>query len=201
LSPGSLAEPGGALSAFPFDLGAGLVLHATTAGDAEEAFEVVDAERERLREWLPWVDATIDVEVEREFLRSIELINDVGSGLHATIRFEGAFCGFVGLRIDDIHHSAEVGYWLAERGIGKGLMTRAVTAMFDLAFHDLQMHRVELLAATGNERSRAIATRLGMTMEGVRREAEQLPHGWVDLAMYSLLAQDWNGPRTDPPSN
>jgi ribosomal-protein-serine acetyltransferase len=193
--------PSGDLTAFPLDLGTGLVLQATTADDADEAFEVIDAERDRLREWLPWVDATIDVDVEREFLRSIELVNGVGSGVHATIRFVGDFCGFAGLRIDEIHHSAEIGYWLAQRGVGKGLMTRTVTAMFDLAFQQLRMHRVELLAATGNDRSRAIARRLGMTLEGVRREAEELPHGWVDLAMYSLLAQDWNGPRTQPASN
>ena len=56
----------------PLDLGDGLVLHATTSADAAEVFAVVDAERERLREWLPWVDGTVDVEVEREFLRTVE---------------------------------------------------------------------------------------------------------------------------------
>lgn len=189
------------MGAFPLDLGEGLQLHATAAADAPEAFAVVDAERDRLREWLPWVDATVDVDIEHEFLRSIELINDVGTGLHATIRFEGEFCGFVGLRLDAVHRSAEVGYWISQRGAGRGLMTRSVTAMFDVAFADLGVHRVELLAATDNDRSRAIATRLGMTMEGVRREAEELPRGWVDLAMYSLLVQDWKGPRRETASN
>ena len=70
--------------------------------------------------------------------------------------------------------------------------------MFDVAFAELGMHRVELLAATDNERSRAIAERLGMTFEGVRREAEELARGFVDLAMYSMLAQDWPARRGRP---
>jgi ribosomal-protein-serine acetyltransferase len=188
-------------SGLPLDLGDGLVLHATTTADAEEAYEVVEAERERLREWLPWVDGTIDVEVERDFLRTVEQADAAGSGLHATIRLDGQFCGFVGLRLNPMHQSAEVGYWLSERAVGSGVMTRSVAAMADLAFSQLGMHRFELLAATGNQRSRAIAERLGMTMEGIRREAEELPQGFVDLAMYAILATDWKAPPDHPPSN
>jgi ribosomal-protein-serine acetyltransferase len=177
----------------PADLGDGLVLAATIEHDAAEAFAVVAAERDRLREWLPWVDGTTSEAIERDFLRGIEAVNAAGAGLHTTIRVDGQFCGFIGLRIDVMHRSGEVGYWLAERAVGRGVMTRSVAAMCDLAFGPLALHRVELLAATGNRRSRAIAERLAMTFEGVRREAEELPSGYVDLAMYAVLAQGWPG--------
>jgi ribosomal-protein-serine acetyltransferase len=178
-------------SVLPLDLGGGLVLTASTESDAAAAYAVVDAERDRLREWLPWVDGTVDETVERDFLRSIEQVNAIGTGLHATIRRDREFAGFVGLRLDPLRRSAEVGYWLAERAVGQGVMTRSVSAIVGLAFGDLGMHRVELLAAVGNHRSRAIAERLGMSFEGIRREAEELPSGWVDLAMYAVLAGDW----------
>lgn len=195
LSPGwpFRPDPVDAATMLPLDLGAGLVLHATVERDAAEAFAVVAAERDRLREWLPWVDLTVDLSVERDFLRAIEAANATGAGLHATIRVYGEFSGFVGLRLDAIHRSAEVGYWLSERVVGRGVMTRSVAAMCDLAFGELAMHRVELLAATGNQRSRAIAERLGMSLEGVRREAEELASGYVDLAMYAVLVQQWAG--------
>jgi ribosomal-protein-serine acetyltransferase len=181
------------MTVLPIDVGDGLVLHATTERDAVEAFEVVEAERNRLREWLPWVDGTVDIAVERDFLRGLELVNAGGGGLHATIRLDGEFCGLVGLRLDVMHRSAAVGYWLSQRSVGRGVMIRSVAAIFDLGFGELSMHRLELLAATGNARSRAIAERLGMSFEGVRREAEELSDGFVDLAMYAVLAQDWPG--------
>jgi ribosomal-protein-serine acetyltransferase len=181
------------VAVLPLDLGQGLVLTPTIEADAPDAYAVIVAERARLREWLPWVDGTVDVSIEAEYLRTVELANTTGTGLHATIRLDGTFAGFVGLRLDALHQRAEIGYWLASQAAGRGVMTRAVSAMFELAFADLGMHRVELLAATGNQRSRAIAERLGMTFEGIRREAEELPSGWADLAMYALLAQDWPG--------
>jgi ribosomal-protein-serine acetyltransferase len=180
-------------AALPLDLGDGVVLALTSINDAAEAFAVVDAERDRLREWLPWVDATVDVEVERAYLAEIEQVNASGAGVHATIRDRGGFCGLVGLRLDQVHRRAEIGYWLSERCVGRGIMSRAVAAMFDLAVTDLGMHRLELLAATGNLRSRAVAERLGMTCEGVRREAELLSSGFVDLVIYATLARDWPG--------
>jgi ribosomal-protein-serine acetyltransferase len=180
-------------AALPLDIGDGVMLTLTSVEDAAEAFTVVDAERDRLREWLPWVDATVDVDVERAYLAEIEQVNATGAGLHATIRDGGRFGGLVGLRLDQLHRRAEVGYWLSERCVGRGIMTRAVAAMFDLAVADLGMHRIELLAATGNLRSRAVAERLGMSREGVRREAELLSSGFVDLVMYAVLARDWLG--------
>jgi RimJ/RimL family protein N-acetyltransferase len=187
------SEPIDARRVLPLDLGEGLVLSATTERDAPDAYAVVDAERDRLREWLPWVDATTSLAVERDFLIGIEQANAAGMGLHATIRQDGEFCGFVGLRIDHMHRSAEVGYWLSGRYVGRGVMLRAVAAVFDAGFTTLGLHRMELLAAVGNARSRAIAERLGMTLEGVRREAEELATGFVDLAMYAVLVQDWPG--------
>jgi ribosomal-protein-serine acetyltransferase len=186
-------DPVDAADVLPIDVGDGLVLELTTADDAKAAYDVIVAERDRLREWLPWVDGTSSLAIEQEFLRGIERVNALGSGLNATIREHGEFCGFVGLRVDLMHGSAEIGYWLAQRCTGRGVMIRSVAAMFDAGFTRLGLHRMELLAATGNTRSRAIAERLGMVQEGIRREAEELASGFVDLAMYALLAQDWPG--------
>jgi ribosomal-protein-serine acetyltransferase len=178
---------------FPIDLGDGVALTLTTAAEADEIFAVVDRERDRLREWLPWVDTTTDVEIERRFLETLEVSNADNSGLHTTIRDDDGFLGMVGLRINLMHASAEVGYWLAAAATGRGVITKAVAALVDVSFGVLGLHRFELLAATGNKPSRAVAERLGMTQEGVRREAEELASGFVDLAAYAVLVSEWPG--------
>jgi ribosomal-protein-serine acetyltransferase len=178
---------------FPIDIDGGVTLTVSTAGDAEAVFAVIDGQRDRLREWLPWVDGTTDVAIERRFLESLEVSNADGSGVHSTVRDGGGVLGMIGLRINQLHQSAEVGYWLAEAAVGRGVMTRAVAALVDVSFGVLQLHRFELLAATGNRRSRAVAERLGMVQEGIRREAEELSSGFVDLAAYALLASEWPG--------
>ncbi len=180
-------------TALPIDLGDGIVLTATVVADAEAAYRVVERERDRLRQWLPWIDDTTSVRIEREFLASLESANADGSGLHATIRLDGEFAGVAGLRISAVHRSAEVGYWLAARAVGRGVMTRAVAALIDIAIRDRALNRVELMAATANHRSRAVAERLGLRLEGVRRQAELLASGFVDLAVYSTLAAEWPG--------
>ena len=176
----------------PMDLGKGLVLHATTAADAEAAYSAVDADRDRLREWLPWVDATDSVAVEREFLVSLEQVAAQGGGVHLTLRQDEDFAGLLGLRLDRLHAGAEVGYWLASAHEGRGVMTRSVAAAIDLAFGPLGLHRVQLRAATGNRRSRAVAERLRMVHEGTLRGAELLARGYVDLEVYSVLASEWS---------
>jgi ribosomal-protein-serine acetyltransferase len=177
------------------DLGDGLVLHATTAADADEAYAAVDADRDRLREWLPWVDATDSVDLEREYLTAIEVANQTGAGLHVTLRQDEAFAGFVGLQLDAMHPNGAVGYWVAAGYAGRGLVTRSVAAIIDLGFGPLELHRVELRASTGNVRSRAVAERLGMTHEGTLRGAELLAKGHVDLEIYAVLSTEWPSSR------
>ena len=59
------------------------------------------------------------------------------------------------------------------------------------AFGHWKLHRVIVYAATENRRSRGVAERVGFTLEGIAREAEWLGDRFVDLALYSMLEQEW----------
>ncbi|WP_258224514.1 GNAT family N-acetyltransferase, partial [Aeromonas sp. HMWF017] len=88
-----------------------------------------------------------------------------------------------------------IGYWLAERWQGNGIITRACQALIHHAFEEMGMEKVEISAATDNEPSRAVCERLGMQLEGVTRRAERLGNRIVDHAHYSLLRDEWLGQR------
>jgi ribosomal-protein-serine acetyltransferase len=160
---------------------------------AAESFAVVDRERDRLREWLPWVDQTTSVKDTRRYYESVERLDSAGDGVHAVIRLNDVLVGHADLRLNPPHPNGEVGYWLSESAVGRGLMTRVVAELLDIGFRDFGLHRIQLQAATENTRSRAVAERLGMVYEGLRREAEQVAAGFVDLAVYAVLVHEWPG--------
>jgi ribosomal-protein-serine acetyltransferase len=63
--------------------------------------------------------------------------------------------------------------------------------LIDHAFAALNLHRVAIVCATGNARSRAIPERLGLVYEGTLRGAEWLYSHYVDHAVYAQLQCDW----------
>jgi ribosomal-protein-serine acetyltransferase len=113
--------------------------------------------------------------------------------LSIAVRADGGWqlVGWAQLEIEAEARSAEVGYWLDAAHEGRGLVTRTVTALLDHAFGPLGLHRMGLRAVADNARSRAVAERLGFTLEGVLREVAAFPDGRRDLAVYGMLAREW----------
>jgi len=70
-------------------------------------------------------------------------------------------------------------------------MTEAVRALVEYAFDAWKLNRVEIRAAVGNAKSRAIPERLGFMEEGLLREAERIGVRYEDLVVYAMLAKDW----------
>lgn len=174
------------------DLGSGVLLRPVEDADVAELFRLVDANREHLRAWLPWLDAT---RVEAD-LRAWADAEREGAAAGRSVQFvivdEGWIAGVVGFHeIDWEHGQVELGYWLAEDRQGRGLMTRAAAELARIAFEELGLNRIGIKTATGNARSRAVPVRLGFRHEGVIREGERLYDRFVDLDVFALLASEW----------
>jgi ribosomal-protein-serine acetyltransferase len=172
-----------------FELGNGVELREWLPSDAEEAFAEVDQNRDRLRDWLPWVDGTRSPDDIRAFIERCRASE--GRQRSFGIYVDGVLAGNIGLSLDD-DDAGEVGYWIAGAFEGRGLVTEAVRALLRHGFEELGLRRMQLTAAVENERSRAIAERLSMAREGVLRQAGRIREGrYVDLVMYSMLREEW----------
>lgn len=166
----------------------------------ETLFALVDANREHLRRWLAWVDDNTDVEHTRQF-RRISLENFAhGTGLNAGIFYRGQLVGMLGTaKMNPADRLVELGYWLAAEAEGRGIVTRVVRAILPYLFDERGFNRVQIRCATGNARSCAIPERLGFTREGVLRQEGRMGDGsFVDLVMYSLLAEEWQAGQSSP---
>ena len=160
--------------------------------DADGLFAVCDANRQFLRQWLPWLDRTRSVSDTRGFIENAIRQRDNNQGFQALILVRGSIAGLVGYhRIDWANRHTSLGYWLAESFQGRGLMTRSCQVLVDHAFAALNLHRLVIACAPGNARSQAIPKRLGFTFEGVMRENEWLYDHYVDHEIHSQLQSEW----------
>jgi len=169
-------------------------LRLTEESDVDEIYELIVANRERLAEWMPWAaEATIDS--TREYVRSSRRGFADNGGFSSVIVERGAIVGSIGFPDVSRHdRSCEIGYWIGSAAERRGTVTLAVRALLDHAFGAWELNRAVIQAGVGNVRSRAVAERLGFTLEGVRRQAERYPDGhYIDLAVYGQLAFEWRG--------
>jgi ribosomal-protein-serine acetyltransferase len=160
--------------------------------DAAELFAVVEANREHLRRWLPWLDRTHSVADSRQFLADVKQQAENNHNLQAAILLDGRIVGVASYhRIDWQNRSTSIGYWLAANQEGHGLVTASCQVLVDHAFASLNLHRLTITCATGNTRSRAIPPRLGFVHEGCQRDAEWLYDHFVDHEVYVQLQPEW----------
>jgi ribosomal-protein-serine acetyltransferase len=175
------------------DIGDGVVVRSYTLDDAPALYDLIDGNRDHLRPWMIWEKTTKSVDDTRMFIQScLDAPVDIeGNGIWV----DGALGGGIGLSIDTLSNSGEIGYWLAKLHEGRGIVTRACEWFFDIAFDELGLHRMELQAASANVRSRAVAGRLGMYEEGVARDGIRVADGYLDSVQYGILEDEWRARR------
>jgi ribosomal-protein-serine acetyltransferase len=175
-----------------FELFDGVHLRLPELRDAEELWAVTVANQEHLAPWMPWAVGNPRLEQTADWIRASGRQIAEDNGFQCVIEADGRLCGAVGFhRIDWVNGVTSIGYWLAARAQGRGIMTAAVRGLVEHAFEGWGLHRVMIEAAPGNVRSRAIPERLGFTQEGVLREAERVGDRRLDHVVYGLLAPEW----------
>lgn len=173
------------------ELAHGCLLRPIEERDAGELQALIEANRPELARWLAWAEHQTLAETQ-EFIARAHRQRAANDGFQAALVEDGRLIGMVGFHaIDWANRATSLGYWLERSAQGRGTMTEAVRAMVDYAFGALRLHRVEIRLDVENERSRALAERLGFTREGVLREAMRVAGAYHDDAVYSMLAAEW----------
>jgi len=85
----------------------------------------------------------------------------------------------------------EVAVAVAPEHQGRGYATDAVRELVAYGIEELRLQKVRARALVTNERSRAVLETVGFRQVGTRREAKRVDGEHVDVAAYSLLADDW----------
>jgi ribosomal-protein-serine acetyltransferase len=151
-------------------------------------FSLVEANREHLRAWHPWVDNVRSVEDIGKLISAWEQQHAKNRGFCAGIMYDNKLCGVIHhLNVDWPNRWTALSYWLDAAHQGQGIMTTCCRALIVHSFNEWKLNRVTIECATGNARSRAIPERLGFKLEGTVRGVEWLHDRYADHAIYGLL--------------
>lgn len=142
--------------------GARILLRPPRLADAEEIFASIasDARVTRFLSWLPHAD----VGETRQVITELFNQNDDHTWVVA-LRDTEEIVGQIGFRRPQ-PHLAELGYCLATRWWGRGLMAEAVVVIMQELQQDSQIFRVEATCHVDNTRSARVLEKCGLSFEG-----------------------------------
>ena len=165
------------------------VLKPLSKDNAQEIFNVLNAERSYMRVWLPFVDKTRQVENTQEAIH--HMVESIDK--QYCIYHNDELVGLIGFKETDLENQkTEIGYWLSQSAQGRGIMVKSVVHLIEFAFGELKLNRVQIKVAIDNTRSRRIPEKLDFVLEGIERDGELLvDNAFTDIAVYSLLKKDY----------
>jgi|GEM_PF-71748 len=85
----------------------------------------------------------------------------------------------------------EIGYTLHPDYWGRGYVPEAARALIDLAFKELNLHKIELTCFGYNLQSQRVAEKLGFTLEARIRDRKDAQGNRCDSLIYGLLRSEW----------
>ena len=85
----------------------------------------------------------------------------------------------------------ELGYTLHPDYWGRGYVPEAARALIDLAFKELNLHKIELTCFGYNVQSQRVAEKLGFTLEARIRDRKDAQGNRCDDLRYGLLRSEW----------
>lgn len=165
---------------------------------AEEFLAHLERAREHIRPWVGPSFVATDLESARAVLQRYadRWAQDSGGiwGIWDGWRLVG---GVMFVSFDAALGQCEVGCWLEPDAEGRGLVSRAVTRLIDWAVLERGVTRVEWYTSARNERSLAVARRLGFSLDGPHSSGRPASAGGRedDTQVWSVLADDWRARR------
>ncbi|MCB0700377.1 MAG: GNAT family N-acetyltransferase [Chitinophagales bacterium] len=171
-----------------------LLLRSFEPEDAPELFRAVNSSRDHLRPWFPWVDATTKPEHSLQFIQQSRVQQTNQEALALGIIYKQKIIGSMGMHNWDHYlKKAQLGYWICNDYEGQGIIHTCLQRFIDFLFEKTGLNKVEILFMSSNNRSAAVAEKMGFKVEGILRDNYILYGNYKDLVVTGLLKKEWNG--------
>lgn len=148
-------------------------------GEAQRRFDAVPATPRRVEQLESWLETPKESNTDYRFvIRTVPADELIGT-----------------VAIEDILWNQRVG-WVSlligeARMRGKGFGSEAMELALRFAFHELNMHRIQLTVFEYNTPAISLYERLGFAREGSFREFLERDGTRYDMLLYGLLRPEW----------
>jgi len=163
------------------DVDPDLVLKLVTQEDASRIFQLVETNRQFLKQWISWADERFDEGFNQESIQNNLDAYDAGTAYAMGIYAQGKLVGAVDIRHLDGAEEPEIGYWLEEAAQGKGYATRSALALMTYAQRQHGIGKVILHTKVDNDASSGVAERLGFRLAGEYVDTGDVHRKWYAL--------------------
>lgn len=147
-----------------------LLLRTLLPGDSDAVYAA--AQDPDIQRWLSQLPSPYLPEHARSFTEDMVPVGWANGSMFTFGLFlagaSGDLVGTLGMTMRSLGE-AEIGYWATKEHRGNGYVTEASLAVARWAFTQLAVDRLEWRAEVGNHASRAVAERVGFTVEGILR--------------------------------
>jgi ribosomal-protein-serine acetyltransferase len=133
--------------------------------EAAAVFAMVDANRDYLSAWLPWVDLTRSPDDTEAFIIETQQKRRNGSEYGYAICVDGDPVGHMSLMHVTDEKDPEIGYWISSSMNGRGITTKAAKALTDFGLKTMELERIVIRARPNNFASNKVAEKLGYKLE------------------------------------
>jgi len=165
-----------------------------TVDDAAPIAELLARNREFLAPWDPVRGADyFTATAQGQLIESLLVEHDRGTTVpHVILGPDGELAGRITLNgiVRGPFLSCSVGYWVAQAANGRGVATRALADMLELAFGSLGLHRVEAGTLLHNDRSQRVLEKNGFVRYGLAPRYLRIAGRWQDHVLFQRLATD-----------
>ena len=167
-----------------------LLLRPFLHGDEEDLLATAtDSEWAR---YLVNVPEPFDRQKAKAFIKRVADLSHWEESPSFAVVYQGNVIGAAYLKdLDHANHRAEFGFHVARYFWGKGLVREGAAELLNWAFTDLELNRVYAHVDPRNERAIRVLEKLGMSREGVLRQYVQWRGDYRDMAVWSILRQEW----------
>jgi len=157
--------------------------------DVDAIYESVMESKTELSPWMPWCHADYSKQDavtwvngrpgawERNEARSFVIVDD-NRRLLGTCSIH---------RLDSRNGVGEVGYWVRSSVTRQGIATEATRQLCRWAFHEGDLHRLEMLVSVENAASQRVAEKVGATREAILRQRHVLHGRRHDCVLFAIL--------------